>query len=129
MRIMSGRTPWRPLVHCREIAGAFVASMKAPKDAIFSRAVNIGGDAEDYQVRDVADVVQELVPSAEVEYTGEVGSDPRNYRVRFGLLSSVLPDFKLQYTLKSGMHELCDKMRAHSFSAADFEGEQLVRLR
>ena len=129
IKIMSDGTPWRPLVHCRDIARAFVAFLEAPKDAIFNRAVNIGGDTENYQVRDVADAVQRLIPTAEVEYTGEVGADPRNYRVRFGLLASVLPDFKLQYTLKSGLAELHDKMREHGFGASDFEGEQFVRLR
>ena len=56
---------------------------------------------ENYQVRDVGDQVQRLIPSAKVVYTGEVGADPRNYRVKFDLLSKLLPDFRLQYDLAS----------------------------
>ena len=62
-------------------------------------------------------------------FTGEVGEDPRNYRVNFDLLGTLLPDFELQYTLAAGAEELHQKMLEHGFSAADFEGDQFVRLR
>ena len=52
-------------------------------------AVNVGGNSENYQVRDVGDQVQRLIPSAKVVYTGEVGADPRNYRVKFDLLTKL----------------------------------------
>jgi len=129
IRIMSDGTPWRPLVHCRDIARAFAAFMVAPKKAMHNRAVNIGGNRENFQVRDVGDQVKKLVPKAEVAYTGEIGFDPRNYRVKFDLLNSLLPDFQLEYTLASGMEELHRKMMEHGFDAADFEGDRFVRLR
>ena len=62
-------------------------------------------------------------------YTGEVGADPRNYRVRFDFLNELIPDFQLQYNLASGMAELHRKMVDNGFSASDFEGDQFVRLR
>jgi len=129
IRIQSDGTPWRPLIHCRDIASAFVAFAKAPKAAIHNRAINVGANTQNYQVRDVGDQVKRLIPSAQVAYTGEVGADPRNYRVKFGLLNSLLPDFKLRYDLASGMEELHKKMVDHGFSKKDFEGDQFVRLR
>jgi nucleoside-diphosphate-sugar epimerase len=129
IRIQSDGTPWRPLIHCRDIARAFVAFMDAPKEAIHNRAINVGGNSENYQVRDVAAQVERLIPSAKVAFTGEVGNDPRNYRVRFDLLNRLLPDFKLEYTLATGMEELHRKMVEHRFARADFEGDQFVRLR
>ena len=129
IRIHSDGTPWRPLIHCRDIARAFVALAKAPKEAVHNRAINVGANAENYQVKDVGDQVQRLIPSAKVVYTGEVGADPRNYRVNFDLLYRLLPEFKLAYNLRSGMEELHRKMVEHGFSRADFEGEQYVRLR
>lgn len=129
IRIKSDGTPWRPLIHCRDIARAFFAFMGAPRDAIHNKAVNVGANEENYQVRDVADHVQRLIPEAEIVYTGEVGADPRNYRVKFDLLNSVLPDFRLEYTLARGMEELYSKLVEHGFSATDFEGDQFVRLR
>jgi nucleoside-diphosphate-sugar epimerase len=129
IRIQSDGSPWRPLIHCRDIARAFLAFAKAPREAVHNRAVNVGANTQNYQVKDVGDQVQRLIPSAKIAYTGEVGADPRNYRVKFDLLSRVLPDFKLQYDLVSGMEELHKKMVRHGFSKKDFEGDQFVRLR
>ncbi len=129
IRIQSDGTPWRPLVHCRDIAHAFVAFMNASKEVIHAKAINIGDNAQNYQVKDVADQVERLIPTAEVVFTGEVGNDPRNYRVKFDLLNRLLPDFRPQYTLETGMEELHRQMVDHGFSASDFEGKQFVRLR
>jgi nucleoside-diphosphate-sugar epimerase len=129
IRIMSDGSPWRPLTHCRDIAAAFVACLGAPREALHNLAVNIGGNGENYQVRDVADQVTVLVPDARIAYTGEVGADPRDYRVNFDLLGRVLPDFRLEYTLESGMRELHERYLRHRFAAADFHGARFVRLR
>ena len=129
IRIMSDGSPWRPLIHCRDIARAFVAFMDAPKERIHNKAINVGGNTENYQVRDVGDRVKKLVPQAKIAYTGEVGADPRNYRVKFDLLNKLLPDFKLQYDLSSGMEELHRKLIEHGFSKKDWDSDQFVRLR
>lgn len=129
IRIKSDGSPWRPLIHCRDIARAFLAFVEAPVESIHNQAINIGGNSENYQVRNVGDLVQELIPKASIVYTGEVGEDPRNYRVSFDKLSQALPDFKLEYDLRRGMEELHKSMVDHGFSAADFEGDQFVRLR
>jgi nucleoside-diphosphate-sugar epimerase len=129
IRIMSDGSPWRPLIHCRDIARAFVAFMEAPRQRIHNMAVNVGGNSENYQVRDVGDGVKKLIPGANINYTGEVGADPRNYRVKFDLLNTLIPDFKLQYNLASGMDELHRKLVDHGFSKKDWLGDQFVRLR
>jgi len=129
IRIQSDGTPWRPLIHCRDIARAFVALAEAPKDTVYNKAINVGANSENYQVRAVGDQVQQLIASAKITYTGEVGSDPRDYRVKFDLLYRLLPDFKLNYDLRSGMEELHRKMVEHGFGKKHFEGDQFVRLR
>jgi nucleoside-diphosphate-sugar epimerase len=129
IRIMSDGTPWRPLIHCRDIARAFIAFMNAPKEGIHNKAVNVGGNHENYQVCDIADKVQHLIPGAQITYTGEVGADPRNYRVKFDLLNMLIPDFCLQYDLATGMEELHRKLVDHGFGKADWLGDQFVRLR
>ncbi len=127
--IKSDGSPWRPLIHCKDIARAFVALGEAPRGKVHNLIVNVGGNEENYQVRDVADEVQKLLPDAEIVYTGEVGEDPRNYKVNFDLLNSVLPGFQLEYTLKKGMQELYQKLVEHQFNEQDFDGDQFVRLR
>jgi nucleoside-diphosphate-sugar epimerase len=129
IRIMSDGSPWRPLIHCRDIARAFIAFAEAPADAVCGRALNVGDNVENHQVRGVGDQVQRLIPGASVVYTGEVGADPRNYRVKFDRLNEALPGFRLEYTLARGMEELCERMRSHKFSKTDFEGDRYVRLR
>ncbi|QDU34543.1 UDP-glucose 4-epimerase [Poriferisphaera corsica] len=129
IRIQSDGSPWRPLIHCKDIANAFYAFLHAPKEVIHNQAINIGGNSENYQVKDVADYVEHLMPNADIVFTGEVGHDPRNYRVKFDKLNDVLPEFKLEYDLKLGMDELHKAMIDHGFNEHDFNGSQFVRLR
>lgn len=129
IRIQSDGTPWRPLVHCRDIARAFLAFAEAPRSLVHDRAVNVGGNSQNFQVRHVAEQVSRLVPDATVAYTGEVGTDPRDYRVRFDLLTSLLPAFRLEYDLPAGMEELHRKMVDRGFGKPEFEGDAFVRLR
>ena len=127
--IKSDGSPWRPLIHCKDIARAFIALAEAPRENVHNQVINIGGNEENYQVKQVADYVQRLLPEAEIVYTGEVGEDPRNYKVNFDRLNALLPDFELAYTLESGMQELYEKYREHNFNEQDFDGKQFVRLR
>ncbi len=129
IRIMSDGSPWRPLIHCRDIARAFIAFAEAPAAAVAGRALNVGANEENHQVRGVAEQVERLIPGASVVFTGEVGNDPRNYRVLFDRLNAALPTFRLEHTLARGMEELCAAMRARGFAAADFESDRYVRLR
>jgi nucleoside-diphosphate-sugar epimerase len=129
IRIMSDGSPWRPLIHCSDIAKAFVHLANAEESKVFNKSINIGGNKENYQVKDVAALVKKLVPSSNIVFTGEVGEDPRNYRVNFDLLYNILPDFTLDYTLESGMEELHKYYTDKKFSLSDFEGDRYVRLR
>lgn len=129
IRIKSDGTPWRPLVHCRDIGRAFVAFAEAKRENIFNKAINVGSSNQNYQVKDVADQVKRLLPESEVVFTGEVGEDPRNYRVKFDLLNEMVPAFACEYDIVSGMDELLAKMQEHKWSKKDFESDQFVRLR
>ncbi len=129
IRVMSDGSPWRPLIHCRDIARAFVAFMHAPREHIHNQVVNVGSNPENYRVRDVLNLIQKKVPTATVVYTGEVGADPRNYRVNFDRLGEVLPGFSLEYNVEKGIEELHRKYVDFGWKLSDFEGDQFVRLR
>jgi nucleoside-diphosphate-sugar epimerase len=129
IRIMSDGTPWRPLIHCRDIARAFVALAKAPRERVHNQRINIGDNAENYQVRDVADRVRDLVPRANVVYTGEVGADPRDYRVSFDRLRLLLPHFRLEFDLSRGLQQLHERLVRTGFDRTAFESDRFVRLR
>lgn len=128
--MISDGTPWRPLIHCRDIARAFVAFMEAPREAIHDQALNVGGNDENYQVRQIADEVKRLVPKADITFAADGrDDDPRSYRVSFDRLSAALPDFRLSYNLRTGLEELHTRMVKYGFDQDDLEGDRFVRLR
>ncbi len=129
IRIMSDGSPWRPLVHCKDIARALVAFLEAPADRVRGEAVNVGSNADNYQVKDIADRVKSLVPDANIVFTGEVGSDPRSYRVQFDHLQELLPGFKTEFCLDTGLEELYVAFQKHGFTKEDFQGDLFFRLR
>jgi nucleoside-diphosphate-sugar epimerase len=106
VRIMSDGKAWRPLVHCEDIARACAASLDAPRTMIHNQAINIGVDAENYQVRDVAEIVRATVPGSVVEFSGETGADPRNYRVDLTKANRVMPRLTPQWNLATGAAEV-----------------------
>src|SRR5262249_16002970 len=120
IRIMSDGSPWRPLIHCRDIARAFIAFMNAPRERVHNKPVNVGGNRENYQVRAMGEQVERVMPGAKVAYTGEVGADPRNYRVKFDRLNALLPDFRLDYSVATGMEELHRKLVDYGFDIDDW---------
>lgn len=129
IRLTSDGTSWRPLIHCRDIARAFLAFLEAPLDRVRDRVVNVGANEENFQVREVAERIQRLVPGADITFTGEAGPDPRNYRVNFDRLRSLLPDFRIEHPLASGMEDLHRRMVERGFGVREFEGDRFVRLR
>jgi len=128
LRITSDGSPWRPLIHAKDIARAFDAFLHAPRSQIHNKAVNIGANSENYQVRQVAEKIIKLFPQAKLIFTGEVGADPRNYRVNFDLFTWLMPDFQLEYTLDRALEELYRAFVDHQLTAQDFESGKFIRL-
>lgn len=114
--VKSDGTPWRPLVHARDIAGAFLACLEAPREAVHDQAFNVGMDSENRQVAEIAAVVAEAVPGCQVRVTGEFGGDPRSYRVDFGRIAKALPAFTPTWTTLDGARELAGAYREHGLT-------------
>ena len=129
LRIMSDGTPWRPLIHCRDIANAFKLFLDAPADLINREVVNIGANDQNFQVKDVAAIAQEIFPNCTIVFTGEAVNDSRDYKVSFNKLNEMFPNLKFEYDLRSGMNELAMSLKSYGFSASDFDGDQFVRLK
>jgi nucleoside-diphosphate-sugar epimerase len=129
VRIMSDGTPWRPLVHVEDICRVFALMLTAPRDVIHGQAFNVGQDRENYQVRDLGEIVRQTVPGCEVEYAGgPAASDPRNYRVAFGKLATTFPDFALQWDAPRGARQLYDAYREAGLTLDDLQGRKFIRL-
>jgi nucleoside-diphosphate-sugar epimerase len=128
IRILSDGTPWRPVVHIRDIAAAMIAVLEAPRARVHAVAFNVGRDEDNYRVRDIADAVARTVPDAEVVYAGTGEPDKRSYRVDFGKIRRELPEFTPAWNLEKGVREIYDAFRACELDRALFEGRHLVRL-
>ncbi|HKP64562.1 MAG TPA: SDR family oxidoreductase [Polyangiales bacterium] len=126
--LQSDGTPWRPLVHIRDIIAAVSAGLSAPKDAIHNQAFNIGRNGENYRIRDVANLVAEVVPNCEVTFAAGASADTRNYRVDFTKAERKLPGFKPSWTLRAGIEELYEAYRK-SMTAEEWAGPRYFRLK
>jgi len=129
VKIMSDGTPWRPLIHIEDIARATVAALAAPEEVVRGEAFNVGRDSENYQVRELGDIVRAVVAGSEVEYAGSGDPDPRSYRVDFGKLAHAFPDLELTWTAQAGAEELAAAYRAAGMTLEEFQGDRFTRLK
>src|SRR5690606_14105217 len=117
---LSDGTPWRPIVHIEDISRAFLAALEADRDAIHDEAFNVGAEHENYQIRDLATIVGEVVPGCTTRITGEAGADTRSYQVDFSKIGQHLPAFQAAWSARKGAEELLDAYRRHSLSMDSF---------
>lgn len=127
--IKSDGTPWRPIVHIRDIVGAVLAVLNAPREMIHNQIFNVGSTQENYRICELASIVAEIVPGCHVEYAPGGGPDKRCYRVNCEKIRQMLPDFKLQWNARKGVQELYDAYSATKLSAADLEEGRYIRIR
>jgi len=125
--VKSDGTPWRPLVHVDDIAAAFCAVLAAPRERVHNQAFNVGRDEDNYQVSDIARMVQEAVAGSSVEYAPGGGPDKRCYRVHFGKLAR-LPEFQPSWSVARGVSQLRDAYRAYDLSGAEVDAATYHRL-
>ena len=129
IRIMSDGTPWRPLIHIKDVCKAFIATLKAPKDLIHNQVFNVGQNIENYQIKDIADTIKKAMPECEIEYTGEYGADSRTYKVNFTKIKKVLGKYyKPDWNIEKGIKELLKIYKQNKFSFNDFQSRKFIRL-
>jgi nucleoside-diphosphate-sugar epimerase len=128
VHVKSDGTPWRPIVHVEDIARAFLAVLAAPRDVVHNEALNVGRTDENYRIRELADIVAAVVPGSRIDYAKDGGPDPRCYRVDFGKIRRLLPDFKPQWTARRGAEELYAAYRDGAVIIEDCEGPRFKRI-
>ncbi len=126
--IKSDGTPWRPIVHIRDIIAAVVAVLEAPREAVHNQIFNVGRNDENFRIRELAEIVAEVVPGCRVEYAPDGGPDLRCYRVSFDKINRLVPAFRPQWTARQGAQELYDSYRSVGLTAGDIEQGRYVRI-
>ncbi|HEX8968945.1 MAG TPA: SDR family oxidoreductase [Chloroflexota bacterium] len=126
--IKSDGSPWRPLVHLRDICAAFIAVLHAPRELVHNESFNVGQTSENYRIREVADMVREVVPGSRVMYAADGGPDLRCYRVNCDKIARVLPEFRPRWTVRQGVEELYEAYRRHALTLDDLQGPRYMRI-
>jgi len=126
--IKSDGTPWRPIVHIRDIIEAILQVLEAPRAVIHNETFNVGQTEENYRISQLADIVSETVPGSHIEYAADGGPDKRCYRVSCDKIQRVLPDFHPQWNARQGAKELYDAYRAAGLNSAHLAGAPYTRI-
>src|SRR5208283_507889 len=126
--VKSDGTPWRPIVHIRDIAAAIFSILAAPLDLIHNEVFNVGRTEENYRISQLAEIVAETVPGCRVEYAHNGGPDKRCYRINCDKLRRVIPSFHPEWTARKGAQELLDAYRAAGLTFEDLDKGRYFRI-
>jgi len=124
----SDGTPWRPLVHVLDICEAIACVLEAPRDAVHGEVFNVGHEADNYQVREIAQIVGDVYPGCELSF-GPDSADNRSYRVSFAKIHESLPGFRCSWDARRGARQLHQVFSRIALDAAGFEARPFTRLK
>jgi nucleoside-diphosphate-sugar epimerase len=128
IRIQSDGTPWRPLVHVEDIARAFLAVLDAPRELVHDEAFNIGASSENYRIRDLAEIVEYVVPDARASFAEGGGPDKRSYLVDCSKIGRMLPKFEPRWTVRRGAEQLYEAYARNGLTFEEFTGTRYLRI-
>lgn len=129
IEIKSDGTPWRPVVHVRDVCSAYIAGLEAPKELVAGLSYNVGIPNGNFTVRDLAEAAQRAVPGSELTFTGEHGKDARTYRVSFQRILTELKDYyQPEWDLIRGGQELVELFKETQFTEKKFRGTTCNRI-
>jgi nucleoside-diphosphate-sugar epimerase len=128
VRLLSDGSAWRPLVHAEDIAAAFIALLEVPRERVHDRAFNVGQTAENYLIREVAELVHKLVGGT-VTFAAGASADKRNYRVSCDRIAREIPEFAPQWTVAKGIEQLAEAYERYGLTIENLTGERHQRLK
>jgi nucleoside-diphosphate-sugar epimerase len=126
--LKSDGTPWRPIAHIEDISRAFIAALDAPEEVVFNEAFNVGYTRHNYRMREIADIVADVVPGCRIEVAPDAGPDKRSYRCSFEKIARMLPAFKPQWDARLGAEQLYAAYRHAALNSEEFEGPHYQRI-
>jgi nucleoside-diphosphate-sugar epimerase len=128
--LLSDGSPWRPLIHVRDMARAIDWALERPaQQGGAFLALNTGSDEWNYQIRELADAVASIVPGVEVSVQEDAAPDSRSYKVSFARFRELAPHHQPQVSLRGAIEDLSAGLERMGFADRDFRNSTLVRLR
>lgn len=124
----SDGTPWRPLVHALDIARAIRMTVTSPREAVHNQTFNVGSNAQNYQVREIAEIIADVFPGCEVSF-GPSGGDNRSYKVNFDKIREVLPGYECEWDARRGAEQLHAVLSSVDLTDEEFAGRGFTRLK
>lgn len=126
--LKSDGSAWRPFVHIEDISRAFITVLNAPHDLVRGQIFNVGKNEENYRIREVAEIVQRIVPNSRIGYVEGAEPDSRSYKVEFNKIAGLLSDFEPKWSVTSGAKQLYDAYTKVGLLVEDFEGPRYRRI-
>nr|MBA2336246.1 SDR family oxidoreductase [Acidimicrobiia bacterium] len=127
--LKSDGTSWRPLIHVEDIARAFLVLAEADRSLVHDQAFNVGATEENYQIREVAALVEEAVDGSVITFSADAFDDARNYRVDCSKLENTFPAARPRWTVRKGIEQLAESFRANHLTLEQLEGPAYMRIR
>ncbi|MFN0057475.1 MAG: aminotransferase class I/II-fold pyridoxal phosphate-dependent enzyme [Planctomycetota bacterium] len=115
--VLGGGEQWRPFVHVQDAAEAFCLALEAPAERVAGQFFNVGSDTENYQIRQLAQMVVEQVPGSVLE-DAPGDADRRSYNVSFERIAREL-DWRPRRSVADGITELREALRRGQFADQD----------
>ncbi len=102
--IMRDGKQWRPFIHLKDVAEAYVNTIQSPEDKINGEIFNVGSNEQNYQILPLA---KEVASAIHVPFKKKWYGDPdhRSYKISFKKIKKII-GYKTRYTISYGAKEV-----------------------
>lgn len=129
IEVLSDGTPWRPLIHVKDMARAVDWAVSDQRgDFGDSVVVNVGSPEWNFQIRDLALAVSQELGGIDVSIAPLQAPDKRSYRLDFAQWQRLAPNHQPMETLKSAITELGSQLGGLPDLDSDFRSSKRIRL-
>ena len=128
IKLLSDGNASRPLVHVEDMARAFIQVLKCPEDKIRGEVFNVGSNDDNYIVKEIAEIVELIVPNSKISYVENANKDSRSYKVSFDKIKNEL-GYRPRKKLEDGIKEMYNKFVKISMNEKDFSDKKFYRLK
>jgi nucleoside-diphosphate-sugar epimerase len=122
-------SPWRPVVHVKDLVSGFIAVLRGPREAVHNQAFNNGANELNHRVGELARIAVEAVPGCELEVLGQPSADRRTYKADFGKFARTFPDVEFRWTPQEGARELRDAFASIGLTEESLADPRFTRLK